>query len=622
MKALTALFCCTTLLAIIPLSAQKNQKIDSLLEVYAKQPENIDKVHTISALYTTYLYQDPELARKYAEEVLSLSRKINYDRGEALGLYHIGVYHTNSNNIDSARTYYQRSLKLQEKVKDQKTRANTLDGLAILAYNQGNYDEALDLLDETLMFFKSTPVDSSSLASTYSFRASIYINQGKFNIALQECMAALDIYNEFDDEIRKADALGVLASIESSLNNFENSIKYSKEALEIYEVNNDLYYSAQALNDIGNVHYYLKQYEQALENFERSLELSTEINENALQATTLGNIGKLYSDIDQTDKALASLRKALIIVQGIDYRFKECEILNYMGIAYNKANQADKAIPLFNESIAIAKEIQSPRNLEISYYQKSLAFNKLNQPVLELNSYKAYTKIHDSIVNLEKSKQIEELRTIYDTERKEQQIVLQENEIELLGQEAEISKLQKLLLGGGLGLSLLVIGIGFYGYRQKIKRSQLAKEKLDAELAFKKKELTTHALHLAKKNEVLEGLKQKAKALKASESSGQGYQQLIQTINFDQQDDKNWESFTRYFEQVHKDFAGSVKSRYPEVTKNELRFMALIKMNMSSKEIANILNISTSGVKKARNRLRKKLDITPEESLEALIISI
>ena len=187
--------------------------------------------------------------------------------------------------------------------------------------------------------------------------------------------------------------------------------------------------------------------------------------------------------------------------------------------------------------------------------------------------------------------------------------------------EAQISYQQKLLLGGGLGLALIVLGMGFYGFRQKVKRNKLEKEKVDAQLAFKKKELTTHALHLAKKNEVLESVKLKAKALKEKEGS-MGYQELIRTINFDQQDDKHWESFTQYFEQVHKDFASNVKKSYPGLTKNELRFMALMKMNMSSKEIANILNISLAGVKKARNRLRKKLDITPEESLEALIISI
>lgn len=618
MKTLIVWCFCTALFSTIPLKAQEEKKIDSLLTVYRNAPESIEKVKTIRALYDAYLYQNAELAKKYADEMLSLSKKIKYDKGEALSLYQLGVYYTNLDNIDSAKTYYNRALTLLERVDDEKTKANSIDGLAILEYYQGNYNEALELLKETMAFYKTAPIDSSSIASTHSFRATIYVTQGKYNIALKECMAALNIYNEFDDEIRKADALGVLASIEVALKNFEKGLAYNKEALEIYQAQNDVFYSAQALNDIGNTHYYLENYEEALASFQQSLRLSEEIKEKALEATTLGNMGKVYSRLDQTEKAFTSLTKGLKIVQEIENRFKESEILNDIGIAYNQANQPDKAIPMFDKAMAIAEEIKSPRNLEISYYQKSLAYAKLNQPVLELTNYKAYTKIHDSILDLEKSKQIAELRTIYDTEKKEQQIALQRNEIALLDQKAKVGNLQRILLAIGL---LLAIS-GFYAIRQKLKRSKAEKKVLDAELAFKKKELTTHALHLAKKNEVLESLKLKAKQLKEQQDNAKGYQDLIQTINFDQQDDKNWESFTQYFEQVHKDFAGKVKAKYPNVTKNELRFMALMKMNMSSKEIASILNISNAGVKKARNRLRKKLDITPEESLEALIIAI
>jgi DNA-binding CsgD family transcriptional regulator len=155
-----------------------------------------------------------------------------------------------------------------------------------------------------------------------------------------------------------------------------------------------------------------------------------------------------------------------------------------------------------------------------------------------------------------------------------------------------------------------------------MKRNILERQRIEAELAFKKKELTSHALHLAKKNEVLEGLKQKAQKLRNSKKGDSAYQELIQAINFDQQDDRNWENFTQYFEQVHKDFSANVKARYPEVTKNELRFMALLKMNMSSKEIATILNISADGIKKARQRLRKKLELKPEDSLEATVLTI
>ncbi|MEM7382317.1 MAG: LuxR C-terminal-related transcriptional regulator, partial [Bacteroidota bacterium] len=101
-----------------------------------------------------------------------------------------------------------------------------------------------------------------------------------------------------------------------------------------------------------------------------------------------------------------------------------------------------------------------------------------------------------------------------------------------------------------------------------------------------------------------------------------GYQQLIRSINFDLQNDNNWKNFSRYFEEVHKDFNSNVKAKYPELTSNELRLLALLKMNLSSKEIANILNISPNGIKKARYRLRKKLDISTEESLQDLVISL
>ena len=150
----------------------------------------------------------------------------------------------------------------------------------------------------------------------------------------------------------------------------------------------------------------------------------------------------------------------------------------------------------------------------------------------------------------------------------------------------------------------------------------LEKERVDAELEFKKKELTTHALNLARKNETLENLKIKAQELKEKESTGTGYNQLIRSINFDLQDDHNWENFSRYFEEVHKDFNSIVKTKYPQVTSNELRLLALLKMNLSSKEIANILNISSEGIKKARYRLRKKLDLSTDDSLQDLVLSL
>ena len=243
------------------------------------------------------------------------------------------------------------------------------------------------------------------------------------------------------------------------------------------------------------------------------------------------------------------------------------------------------------------------------------------------NSDKAYQMLmessdaKDSLNSYYRTSLAEEQEVIFETEKREQELLKKENEIVLLEERQKASFLRNTLLTIGLISILVILSLLYYALRQKNKRNKVEKEQLDRELAFKHKELTSHALHLAKKNEVLESIKQKAKHLK-SQNSSNGYQQLIQTINFDLKDDNNWENFKKYFEEVHKDFNGNVKRKYPEVTSNELRLMALLKMNLTSKEIANILNISNEGIKKARYRLRKKLNLSTEDSLQELVFAL
>ncbi|MEZ4989852.1 MAG: helix-turn-helix transcriptional regulator [Saprospiraceae bacterium] len=73
---------------------------------------------------------------------------------------------------------------------------------------------------------------------------------------------------------------------------------------------------------------------------------------------------------------------------------------------------------------------------------------------------------------------------------------------------------------------------------------------------------------------------------------------------------------------MHKDFNVRVAHLYPDITPNEYRLMAFIRMNLSSKEIASILNISIPGIKKARQRLRKKMGLATQDSLETAILNI
>ena len=254
------------LLILMPffISAQNEKKIDSLLDAYNTQANDTSKVKTITLLYNSLLYQDINSAKKYANEELLLSKKLNYQKGIASGNYHLGVYYNNIDEIDSAKTYYTKSLKIYDNLNDNISKANVNHGFAILEYSSGNFEHALTILADNITFYLKKPIDSSSLAITYVLKGSIYRQQGKYKLAIKESINALKIYEILNDDIRKADALGLLATLEFSLENYPKSLDYNKQALKIYKKYNDIEYSAQALNDIGNTYYYLENYIEAL----------------------------------------------------------------------------------------------------------------------------------------------------------------------------------------------------------------------------------------------------------------------------------------------------------------------------------------------------------------------
>ncbi|NAY93159.1 tetratricopeptide repeat protein [Muricauda sp. JGD-17] len=599
-------------------SQEKEQILDSILNVYQNQSDGIEKVKTLDELYgKTFFLKTPEEALVYAKEQLAISKKINYDLGIGDALYNIGNYHRRTFAFDSARYYFGKANKIWDKTKDDFGRFKTLNNFAKVEQLSGNFEKALKLYEDVVkLAFKMK--SGIRIAQTNREIATIYMDKGSYELGakfMYDGLKGLDSLSEPHLD-KKADMLVGIGRIESLRGNDSIALGPLQDGLDIFIQQDNVLWQCITHTEIGYAHLNLGDYEKSLKNFNQSLKISVEQGRKGFEAICYYNLGLVNRKRGNLKLAEEYLNKYVTL--GGSSANNDITLFNEFGTLYTEKNEMSKAFENFDKAISMADSIGSLVELKDGYYGRSMAREQNKQFDKALEDIKKFITINDSIFNETKSKQIEELRTIYETEQKEQQIALQQKEITVLEQKAEISTLQKILLAG----LLVIFFFAFYGVRQKLKRKKLEKEKVDVELAFKRKELTTHALHLAKKNEVLEGLKQKAEALKEKEESKNGYQQLIRTINFDLQDDNNWENFSRYFEEVHKDFNSNVKSKYPQVTSNELRLLALLKMNLSSKEIANILNISPEGIKKARYRLRKKLDITTEDSLQDLVLSL
>ena len=597
--------------------AQNNTEYDSLLMIYQKQPDDSSKVNTLNRLHELTLNNDIDLAKKYVEEELVLAKKINFKRGIGSAFYNLGGYFENIGVRDSAKYYLEQSKKFFDELGELKRSAEANKAIAINEYYQGNPSLALERVVENIQN-RITLKDSLGLAADYNFQGGIYRQLGKTELALKSVMTSFKIQEELNNRVGMADAMQVLAALEVG----QKSIDYEKEALAIYEEEGDQFYQALVNNNLGTSYIHNKDFDKAELHIQKAIDLATELNAVDIVGDATTKMSHVHMNQGNYELAIASLKEALAIHNENKQAIARAENLGTIAIAYNKMNQPLQALPYIDECLELSASINSLSSEKGAYEIRSESYRLLGNYKKALADHTQFKVLNDSLFNNEKTEQIERLKTEFEVERKETELVMEKNKVVLLEKEAKLSALQKWFLSIGLLFSFVTLGLMFYGFRQKAKAAAQEKEKLDAELSYKKKELTTHALHLAKKNELLEGLKQKAKELKENAEEKQGYQKLIRTIDFDLMDDNNWENFANYFQQVHKDFNQNVARKYPDVTPNELRLISLVKMNLSIKEMANIMNISVPGVKKARQRLRKKMNLETKDSLEMAVLGI
>ncbi|RIV27775.1 helix-turn-helix transcriptional regulator [Fibrisoma montanum] len=156
---------------------------------------------------------------------------------------------------------------------------------------------------------------------------------------------------------------------------------------------------------------------------------------------------------------------------------------------------------------------------------------------------------------------------------------------------------------------------------------EVQKTTLTEALELRSRELTTQTLNLLQKNALMEEVREMiSDILKVSATAAQpqkiNYNRLIKLIDYSFSLDKEWEDFRVYFEQVHQSFFVRLKEICPDLTPGELRLCALVKLNLNLKESATILKISPDSVKTARYRLRKKLNVSEEQTLTDYLLTL
>ena len=154
--------------------------------------------------------------------------------------------------------------------------------------------------------------------------------------------------------------------------------------------------------------------------------------------------------------------------------------------------------------------------------------------------------------------------------------------------------------------------------------ARLQNEKLQADLVHMNSELATATMHILNKNEFITGVKNQLHQIirrNEMEQTQKDLQQITRDIERNISSDADWEQFQFHFDRVHGDFTNRFKATYPALTPQEMKLSAYLRMNLSTKEVAQLLHISVRGVEISRYRLRKKLNLDRGQNLQEFIMT-
>ncbi len=154
-------------------------------------------------------------------------------------------------------------------------------------------------------------------------------------------------------------------------------------------------------------------------------------------------------------------------------------------------------------------------------------------------------------------------------------------------------------------------------------KDRMAKNMLEEEVRDKSKELASSTLTLIRKNESLIQIRHEIeKTIKKYEGEypDMNLVPIIKLIDSHLSTDSDWELFRKNFDRIHENFFRNLRKKYPELTSTDLKFCAYLRLNLSSKDIASLMNISLKGVEAARYRIRKKINLPSESSLTGYFI--
>ena len=545
--------------------------------------EGSEKMELLQKICRSYLFNSPDSCVKYGTETILLAQKLNDKQSEAKAYKKIGYSYFGIGNYDYSLSYFENAHELFIEIEDYLSAAIITNFIGAVYDKKSNYSKAIIYYINTEKSCDSLINNDSIQTSVKRLYAILYTNLGI-------------LYHRLD-------------SIQKPLNYFNKALSFAEEI-------NDSTRISASYSNLGMMYKTMEKNDKALSNYLISLTISQKIGNRNYEQATLNNIANIYFKHGLNDSALIYYYKANDIAVSINDKYglslvnRNIAEIYLIRKNYTRAKENANIALEYSQAIGSLEqvynnyELLSRINLALGNYQNAYQY------------YEKYAVLKDSVISIEMMNKIADIQTKYETEKKEKENNLLKKDIEI-----EKGKYHYLL---GLTIALTIMGIIsliLYYFirkntltRRKLARSEAAR--LESELEAQKRELTLGALSVSRNLEFINSLIHDLKELTDYVDDG-GLLPLNNIVKklSKQQSDSSWKEFEKRFSEIHSDFYSLLLNQYPNLSQNEVKLSAFLKLGMNTKEICSITFQSVRAVEAARLRLRKKLSLSSSDNL-------
>jgi DNA-binding HTH domain-containing proteins len=466
---------------------------------------------------------------------------------------------------------------------------------------------------------------------TYS-RALVNMAHGNYMEAFQ---GALDAYN-------KAEALKDKKLIIRTLMTLGNVGPYSQN----YELSEHYYNELEKLVAYGEPDYYRLyinrtrmqfqrgEYEAAAKAIAGILPDIDKSGEKIVSVVARINLGSYYTGMEQRDKAIVCYEEALELMKNLDNNNYLMLLYGNVGNYHRHNGDYKKAEEYYRKVQQIAVQDSNPDQLASVAYSLSLLYMELDRVD---SAYYYLKEYNDLISKLMNSKTMGDYQSYV-------AMVLESsgNKVKISEQEMALRNRQMIITAVlSVGIIIIIVLLLLVTVQKRRSTHQLAllkeienqelsqqlvqehktKRKQSEKIKDKLREITSYSMLLANKNEILNQVLELS-----SKQTPDNYKKMNQEIeklikNNLNTDDDFWNEFMVHYNQIDPNFFESLKSAYPNLTPNDLKLCAYIKIGLSAKQIAQMQNLSPDSINKNRYRLRKKLNLDKDDSLDDFIVA-